>query len=66
MRNGYWWIEGMLGVGMILAPFVERFSELKAPTYTDVVLGVVVVAWALVGYWSMGEVKPQGVRTTHA
>jgi hypothetical protein len=23
-----------------------------------------VVIWALVGYWPMGEMKPQGVRTT--
>jgi uncharacterized membrane protein len=66
MRYGYWWIQGLLGALMILAPFVEKFSDLKAPTYTDVVLGIVVVIWALVGYWSMGEIKTQGVRTTHA
>jgi hypothetical protein len=66
MRNGYWWIEGLLGLVMILAPFVEKFTELKAATYTDVVLGMVVVTWALVGYWSMGDMKTRGMRATHA
>lgn len=66
MRYGYWWIEALLGALLIIAPFVEKFSELKAATYTDVVLGIVVLIWALVGYRSMGEMKTQGVRTTHA
>ncbi len=66
MRYGYWWIEGLLGTLMIIAPFVGKFSKLKAATYTDVLLGIVVVIWALVGYWSFGEMKTQGVRTTHA
>jgi hypothetical protein len=66
MRYGSWWIEALLGALLIIAPFVEKFSELKAATYTDVVLGIVVLIWALVGYRSMGEMKTQGVRTTHA
>ena len=49
MRYGYWWIEGLLGALMIIAPFVEKFSASKTATYTDVVLGIVVVIWAVVG-----------------
>lgn len=66
MRYGYWWIEALLGAVLIIAPFAEKFSQLKAATYTDVILGIVVMIWALVGYRSMGEMKTQGVRTTHA
>ena len=65
MRYGYWWILGLLGVLLIMAPFVEKFSELKAATYTDVGLGILVLMWALVGYWYMGEVESRGVGTTH-
>jgi thiol:disulfide interchange protein len=66
MRYGYWWIQALLGALLIIAPFVEKFTEIRTATFTDVILGIVVVIWALVGYWSMAEMKPQGVRSTHA
>jgi hypothetical protein len=28
MRYGYWWIEALLGVALIVAPFVGKFTEL--------------------------------------
>lgn len=65
MRYGYWWIEALLGVILIVAPFVERFTELRAALYTDVIVGIVLLVWALVGYWSMGE-KAQRMYPTHA
>jgi len=65
MRYGYWWIEALLGVILIVAPFVERFTELRAALYTDVIVGILLLVWALVGYWSMGE-KAQRMHPTHA
>lgn len=66
MRYGYWWIEGLLGVLLIIAPFVEHFRELRVATYTDVILGFLLVIWALVGYLYMGEMKAQSPHPTHA
>ncbi len=66
MRYGYWWIEGMLGVLLIIAPFAGRFTELRAALYTDVILGILLVIWALVGYLTVGEMKAQGPHPTHA
>ena len=66
MRYGYWWIQGLLGVLLVIAPFLEKFTEVRAATYTDVILGIVVMIWALVGYWYTGELESRGVRTTRA
>jgi hypothetical protein len=66
MRYGYWWIEGLLGVALVAAPFVGKFTMLHREAYTDVIAGILLVVWALVGYWYVGGVKSQGVRPTHA
>ncbi len=50
MFSGYWWLEALWGVLLILAPFVEKFSEVRAASYTSVILGIVVLIWAIVGY----------------
>ncbi len=49
MRHGYWWIEATIGVLLILAPFIERFTQVRPALYTDVVLGIVLWIWAAVG-----------------
>jgi hypothetical protein len=64
MRYGYWWIEALLGVALIVAPFVGKFTD--QASYTDVVVGVLLVVWALVGYWHMGQMKAQGSHPSHA
>jgi uncharacterized membrane protein len=58
MRYGYWWTEALLGVVLIVAPFVGKFTALHPASYTDVVVGVLLVAWALVGYRLLGESNP--------
>lgn len=55
MRYGYWWIEALLGVVLIVAPFAGKFAEIHAASYTDVIVGVLLVVWSLVGYWNLGE-----------
>lgn len=66
MRNGYWWVEALLGLLLIVAPFFWRFTEFRAATYTDVILGILVIVWALVGYRLIGEVKSQDTQPTRA
>lgn len=55
MRYGYWWIEALLGVALIVAPFAGKFTELHTASYTDVIVGALLLVWALVGYWYLGE-----------
>jgi hypothetical protein len=54
MRYGYWWVEALLGVVLIVAPFVGNFTAFHPASYTDVIVGVLLMAWALVGYWFLG------------
>ena len=58
MRHGYWWMEALFGVVLIVAPFVGKFTMLHPASYTDVVIGVLLVVWALVGYRLLGEANP--------
>ncbi len=57
MRYGYWWIEALLGVVLIVAPFVGKFTAMHPASYTDLVVGILLLVWALVGYSYLGE-KP--------
>jgi len=66
MRHGYWWIEMLLGVALIVAPVVEKFTRVHPAAYTDLGVGVGLVAWALIGYWMMGGMSPQRRYRTHA
>jgi hypothetical protein len=69
MRNGYWWIEATIGVLLILAPFIERFTQVRAALYTDVVLGILLWVWAAVGSfrYSAGlKAREKDMQATHA
>lgn len=66
MFTGYWWLEALWGVLLIVAPFVEKFSEVRAAEYTSVILGFVVLIWAIVGYLYIDRDKSHGMRTSHA
>ena len=66
LRTGYWWIEGLLGVALGVAPFVGHFTMLHMEAYTDVLAGSLLVVWALVGYWYVGGMQRQRTHLTHA
>ncbi len=47
----YWyWIQGLLGVALILSPYVGRFAADRPALYTDVIIGVLLVIVALAGF----------------
>ena len=52
---GYWWVEAMMGVALILAPFAEHLPRRSTPTLTDVISGIAPVGWAMVGAWQVGD-----------
>ncbi|HSB72417.1 MAG TPA: hypothetical protein VLT62_24060 [Candidatus Methylomirabilis sp.] len=45
---------------------MEKFSEVRAAAYTSVILGLVVLTWAIVGYLYMGHDKRCGMHASHA
>jgi hypothetical protein len=55
MRYAYWCVEALLGVALVVAPIVERFTSLHPASYTDVILGAAIIVWALVGYDRMNH-----------
>lgn len=52
MRRGYWLIEALIGAVLVIAPFVERFTQQHAALFTDLLLGILVMFWAAVGYFN--------------
>lgn len=50
MRYAYWGVEVLLGVALVVAPIVERFTAVHPAAYTDAILGAAIIVWALVGY----------------
>ena len=62
MRYTLWLIEALLGAVLIAAPFVGRFSSIHPASYTDVVVGVLLVVLAIVSMQILGETDPE----THA
>lgn len=50
MRYAYWCVQGLLGVALVVAPVVEKFTSFHRASYTDVLLGAAIIVWALVGY----------------
>ncbi len=65
MRYWYLWVQTVLGVVLIAAPFIGKFTKFHPASYTDEIVGVVVVVWALVGYRFLG-MKTLGMRGTRA
>ena len=55
MKYAYWCIEALLGVALVVAPIVERFTAFHRASYTDVILGAALIVWALVGYDMMNH-----------
>ena len=66
MFTSYWWLEALWGVLLIIAPFAEKFWEVRAAAYTSVILGILVLVWAIVGYMYMSHDKSHGMRASHA
>ncbi len=52
MRSAYWLIEALIGTLLLIAPFVEGFTQQHAALFTDVILGIVVMFWAEVGHFN--------------
>ncbi len=66
MRNGYWWIEATIGVLLIVAPFIERFTQVRAALYTDVILGILLWIWAAVGSFRYSAALKAQQKDLHA
>jgi hypothetical protein len=54
------------GLILIAAPYVGRFSAVRPALYTDVGMGLLLLAWTVAGHLTPGGLKPQSMHTTHA
>ena len=64
MRYGYW-IDVILGLILIGAPYAANFAQDHHAFYTDVVVGILLVVWGIVSYLGPGE-KVEAMRHSHA
>ncbi len=64
MRYGYW-INAVLGLVLIVSPYVGKFTQDHTALYTNVVLGILLVLWSIVGYLNPGR-KVEDIRHSHA
>jgi hypothetical protein len=51
------WAELVLGIWLIVSPWVLGFSDLKSATYNGVILGIVI---AVLGAWSLVNTRNPG------
>ena len=65
MRYGYW-INGILGVLLIAAPYMGNFAGDHPAAYTDVAVGLLLLVWAVVSYLSPGSLGAQRGHQSHA
>ncbi len=57
---------GLLGLVLIVAPYVGKFAQDTRALSTDVVVGLWLLAWALVGFLRYGRLQTHGMQHTHA
>jgi len=61
-----WLVDAVAGAILIAEPFVERFTTDRPALYTDVGVGILLLAWALVSILAdSGRLGSRG-RLTHA
>jgi hypothetical protein len=64
MRYGYW-IDAILGLVLIVSPYVGKFAQDHTALYVNVAVGILLVVWAIVSYLNPGQ-KMEGMRHSHA
>ncbi len=64
MRYGYW-VDVVLGLILIVSPYVGKFTQDHTALYTDVVVGILLVLWGIVSYLNPGQ-RMEGMRHSHA
>lgn len=65
MKPQQWeeWINLVLGVWLILAPFILGFTQLQAALWNHLIVGALIVAGAV---WSLMQMRAHNVRHTTA
>ncbi len=67
MRYGYFWMESVIGVLLIISPFVEGFYRVSLSAgWTNLVLGILLLIWSAVGYfWHASEIRDVASHEPH-
>ena len=53
-QAGAGWINVLLGIWLVIAPFILNYGENPAPTWNDIILGILIIIFA----WS-GAANPR-------
>ena len=61
MRYGYR-VDEVLGVILIVAPYGGNFMQDHTAAYTEVIIGILLLVWAVANYLTPGRQRGQGVR----
>ncbi len=64
MRYGYW-IDLILGVILIVSPYVGNFTQDHPALYTTIVVGVLLALWGIVNYVRLGGAGAQKPHPSH-
>lgn len=52
------WVNVVIGIWLIIAPFILGYSEFPAPVWNDIILGIIIAGLAAWSAWATGAVRP--------
>ena len=65
MRYGYWF-DAIMGLVLVTVPLVGALAREPRVVYVDVVVGLSLLAWAIITYLNPGIQATRGKRASHA
>jgi hypothetical protein len=65
MRYGYWF-DAVMGLILVTVPLVGALAREPRVLYVDLVVGLSLLAWAIINYLNPGMQETSGKRASHA
>ncbi len=65
MRYGYWF-DALMGLILVTVPLVGALAREPRVLYVDLVVGLSLLAWAIISYLNPGIQETPGKRASHA
>ncbi len=65
MRHGYWF-DAVMGLILVMVPLVGALAREPQVLYVDVIVGLSLLAWAIITYLNPGTRGTSRSRVSHA
>jgi hypothetical protein len=65
MRYGYWF-DAVMGLILVTVPLVGALAREPRVLYVDLIVGLSLLAWAIINYLNPGSQETSGKRASHA